>query len=42
LIDLDRTADAARDRADMDIAVIDVPAVLAFGYRRRVRMGMGS
>jgi hypothetical protein len=30
LVDIDRAAGAARDRADMDIAVIDVPAVGTF------------
>jgi hypothetical protein len=31
LIDVDRAAGAARDRADMHVAVIDVPAAGAFG-----------
>jgi hypothetical protein len=31
LVDVDGAAGASRDRADMDIAVIDVPAVRALG-----------
>ena len=30
LVDVVRAARAARDRADVDVAAIDVPAVLAF------------
>jgi hypothetical protein len=31
LIDIGRAARAPRDRADVDVAIIDVPAVLALG-----------
>jgi hypothetical protein len=40
LIDVDGSAGAERDRADMDIFVIDVPAIVDSGYRRRVSSGM--
>jgi hypothetical protein len=34
-----QNADALRDDAGLDVAVIHVPAVETFGYRRRHRPG---
>jgi hypothetical protein len=34
-----RTADADRDRADVHVAVIDVPAALAFGVAAAGELG---
>jgi len=39
LINVDRSAGAERDRADMDIGVIDMPAVLAFRVSAATELG---
>jgi hypothetical protein len=41
LIDVNRAPDAPRDRADVNIAEIDVPAVLAFGVSAAGKFGHG-
>src|ERR1700677_4033393 len=41
LIDVDRAAGAAGDRADMDIAVIDVPAIGTLGVAAAGEFGHG-
>jgi hypothetical protein len=41
LVDVNRAAGAARNRSDMHIAVIDVPAILAFGITAAGEGGHG-
>jgi DNA-binding protein H-NS len=48
LIDVGRATDTARDRADMDVAIEDMPAILAFGIsaagegRHRYQLSAGG